>query len=152
MPQRPRSKGTRQRRWNLASEPPLETTEAARVAAYAPVIGRVLLGLVFAWFGYHELVQPHLWTGYVPMISSTSTLALAAVLAHGWVLLVVAAALVLGIAPRLAAGIGVLVMLEVVLALVAAHGLSDVSMRDVGVLGLALALAGQRHQRLALTK
>jgi hypothetical protein len=29
----------------------------------APAAGRILLGLVQAWFGYHELVQPGLWTG-----------------------------------------------------------------------------------------
>jgi len=149
MPHQPRGKTARQPRREPERHP---ETSTAWLTAYAPVIGRVMLGLVFAWFGYHELVQPRLWTGYVPMVSTTSTLALAVVLAHGWVLLVVAAALVIGIAPRLAAGIGVLVMLEVVLSLVAAHGLSDISIRDVGVLGLALALVGQHHQRLTLTR
>ena len=30
----------------------------AIAAEWAPVAGRILLGVVFAWFGYHELVQP----------------------------------------------------------------------------------------------
>lgn len=123
----------------------------AEIEAWGPVAGRVLLGLVFAWFGYHELVQPRFWTGYVPVLSQGSTLAMWLVLAHGWLLLVLAAALVFGVLPRLASIVGASLMLEVVVALTLAHGLSDVSMRDVGVLGLALVLAGQQQRRLVLT-
>ena len=39
---------------------------AALAAQWAPLAARVLLGLVLGWFGYHELVHPALWTGYVP--------------------------------------------------------------------------------------
>lgn len=118
-------------------------------ARWAPTVGRVLLGLVLAWFGYHELVLPGEWAGYVPVISATSTPAIIAVLIHGWVLFVLAVALVAGIVPRLAAAIASVLLLEIVLALVAS-GLSDTSMRDVGVLGLAACLTGCRDQRFVL--
>jgi len=72
-------------------------------AEWSPAISRVLLGLVLAWFGYRELVRPGLWTGYVPVLEPASGLAVIAVLAHGWVLLVLAAALIAGVAPRTAA-------------------------------------------------
>ena len=36
---------------------------AALASEWAPVAGRILLALVLAWFGYHELVRPSLWTG-----------------------------------------------------------------------------------------
>src|ERR1017187_10240859 len=116
-------------------------------AEWGPVAGRVLLALVLAWFGYHELVRPALWTGYVPVLSPTSTLAVILVLAHGWVLLVVAVALAAGIAPRAAA-----LLLEIVISLAVQGGLSDLTLRDVGVLGLALCLTGISHQRLALRR
>jgi uncharacterized membrane protein YphA (DoxX/SURF4 family) len=118
-------------------------------ARWAPTAGRILLGIVLAWFGYHELVLPGEWTGYVPVISETSTLAIVAVLVHGWVLLVLAVALVAGIAPRISAAIASVLLLEIVLAL-GASGLSDTSLRDVGVLGLAVCLTGCRDQRLVL--
>jgi hypothetical protein len=118
-------------------------------AEWAPTAGRLLLGLVLAWFGYHELLLPGEWTGYVPVINETSNLAIVAVLAHGWVLLVLAVALVAGIAPRASAAIASLLMLEIVISL-SVQGLSDTSMRDVGVLGLALCLTGCRTQRLVL--
>ena len=119
------------------------------VAEWAPVAGRVLLGLVLAWFGYHELTSPGQWTGYVPVINEASQLAIVAVLVHGWVLFVLAVALIAGIAPRISAAIASVLLLEIVISL-SVSGLSDTSMRDVGVLGLAVVLTGCRNQRLVL--
>lgn len=118
-------------------------------AEWAPVAGRVLLGLVLAWFGYHELRTPGEWTGYVPVINETSNLSIVAVLVHGWVLFVLAVALIAGIAPRVSAAIASVLLLEIVIDL-SVSGLSETSMRDVGVLGLAVCLTGCRNQRLVL--
>jgi uncharacterized membrane protein YphA (DoxX/SURF4 family) len=122
------------------------------VAGWGPTAGRILLGLVLAWFGYHELVQPALWTGYVPLASSSSAAAVVLVLAHGWLLLVLSAALVAGIAPRAAAGLAALLLAQIVIWLTMTAGLSDLTLRDVGVLGLALCIAGSTEQRLALAR
>ena len=119
------------------------------IAEWAPVAGRVLLGLVLAWFGYHELTSPGQWTGYVPVINEASQLAIVAVLVHGWVLFLLAVALIAGIAPRTSAAIASILLLEIVISL-SVSGLSDTSMRDVGVLGLAVVLTGCRNQRLVL--
>jgi uncharacterized membrane protein YphA (DoxX/SURF4 family) len=133
----------------LAALAALAERAAAIAAEWAPTAGRILLGVVFAWFGYHELLQPSQWTQYVPIVSESSSLAIILVLAHGWVLFVVAAALVAGIAPRAAAAIATLLMLEIVISL-AVTGLSDTALRDVGVLGLAVCLTGCKNQRLVL--
>jgi uncharacterized membrane protein YphA (DoxX/SURF4 family) len=125
---------------------------SALAAQWAPVAARVLLGLVLAWFGYHELVQPSLWTGYVPVLSATSDLAVILVLAHGWVLLLLAVALVAAIAPRTAAAVSAVLLLEIVISLTVTGGLSDLTLRDVGVLGLAICLTGIPQQRLLLTR
>jgi uncharacterized membrane protein YphA (DoxX/SURF4 family) len=122
---------------------------SAAAADWAPTVGRVLLGLVMLWFGYHELLLPGEWTGYVPVISESSSLAIVLVLAHGWVLLVLSVALLAGIVPRVAAAIASLLMLEIVISL-AVTGLSDTALRDVGVLGLAICLTGCKNQRLVL--
>jgi uncharacterized membrane protein YphA (DoxX/SURF4 family) len=120
-------------------------------ANWGPTVGRVLLGLVLAWFGYHELVQPATWTGYVPGVHAASAAAVALVLAHGWVLLILAVALIAGIAPRAAAGLAALLLAEIVIWLWATGGLSDLTLRDVGVLGLAACIAGRTEQHFALT-
>jgi hypothetical protein len=57
--------------------------------------------------------------------------------------------LIAGIAPRASAAVASVLMLEIVIALLAT-GLSDTALRDVGVLGLAVALTGATHQRLVL--
>jgi uncharacterized membrane protein YphA (DoxX/SURF4 family) len=133
--------------------PPSLTDQAGQLAAeWAPTVGRVLLGLVLAWFGYHELVQPSLWTGYVPVVSTTSAFAVVLVLAHGWLLLVLAVAIIAGIATRAAAGLAALLLLEIVISLTATGGLSDLTLRDVGVLGLAVCLTGRHTQRLVLSR
>jgi len=120
-------------------------------AAWAPTVARLLLGLVLLWFGYHELVQPGLWTGYVPVLSPTSHAAEVLVLAHGWALLVLAVALLAGVAPRLAAAVAAVLLLEIVISL-AVTGLSDLVLRDVGVLGLSIAVTGGARQRLLLLR
>jgi hypothetical protein len=126
-------------------------TRAAEIStSWGPTAGRVLLGLVLAWFGYHELVQPSLWTGYVPGLNSASSTAVVVVLAHGWLLLVLAVALIAGISARAAAGITALLLAEIVIWLTATAGLSDLTIRDVGVLGLAVCMTGATEQRLAL--
>jgi hypothetical protein len=107
---------------------------------------------VLAWFGYHELTAPGTWTGYVPLVSPASHFAELLVLVHGWVLLVLAAALAAGIAPRMAAGISAILIVEIVLSLYASGGLSDLVLRDVGVLGLCLSIAGGKGQRLLLRR
>lgn len=117
---------------------------------WGPTAGRILLGLVLAWFGYHELMQPSLWTGYVPVIASASALATVLVLAHGWLLLVLAVALIAGVAPRLAAAIAVILLLQIVITLAVTGGLSDLTMRDVGVLGLAVGLTGNGQHRFVV--
>ena len=119
---------------------------------WAPTAARILLGLVLGWFGYHELTDPGLWTGYVPVLSSSSHAAEILVLAHGWILLVLAVSLAAGIAPRLAAAVAFLLVLEIVISLTARSGLSDLVLRDVGVLGLCVAVVGSGSQRLLLRR
>lgn len=118
-------------------------------AAWMPTLGRYLLALVFVWFGYNEIVQPGIYTQYVPFVAEASTAATVLVSVHGWVLLALALLLFLGIAPRLTAAVSALLLLEIVIDL-AVSGLSDTMFRDVGVLGLAVTLAGSKNQRLLM--
>jgi uncharacterized membrane protein YphA (DoxX/SURF4 family) len=155
-PRRPGPPPATRGRPRAAAAAPAEAAFWARASAvasdWAPVAGRILLALVLAWFGYHELVRPGLWTGYVPVVSPSSSLAIAAVLIHGWVLLVLAVALAAGIATRAAALLAAVLLLEIVISLTITGGLSDLTLRDVGVLGLAITLTGVTRQRFALRR
>ncbi len=134
-----------------AAVPGLLDRAGELAAGWGPTAGRMLLGLVLAWFGYHELVQPSLWTGYIPLVHSASPVAILLVLAHGWLLAVLAVALIAGLAYRLAAAIAALLLLQIVVWLTISAGLSDLTLRDLGVLGLAICLLGTAEQRLVLT-
>jgi hypothetical protein len=112
----------------------------------------MLLGLVLAWFGYHELASPGRWTGYVPVVSATSHLAEILVLAHGWFVLVLATALITGIVPRLAAALSSLLVLEMVLSVTASVGFSPAVLTGIGIFCLAVAVAGAQGQRLLLRR
>lgn len=147
---------SRSRMVSSASQPPpaaahLGGRASELAAGWGPTAGRVLLGLVLAWFGYHELINPALWTGYIPFVHTASAAAVVLVLAHGWLLLVLAVALIAGIAVRPAAGLAALLVAQIVIWLWASAGLSDLTLRDVGVLGLALCLLGRGAQRASLT-
>jgi uncharacterized membrane protein YphA (DoxX/SURF4 family) len=120
-------------------------------AEWAPSVARVLLGLVLAWFGYHELVAPGLWTGYVPGVAAPSSFADLLVLAHGWILLMLAVMIIAGVALRLAAAVAAVLLLQIVITLSVTGGLTDLTLRDVGVLGLAICLTGGSRQRAVLT-
>jgi hypothetical protein len=74
------------------------------------------------------------------------------VLAHGWLLLILAVALVAGIAVRAVAAVVVLLLLQIVTSLAMSNGLSDLVLRDVGVLGLAVCLTATTRQRLVLRR
>jgi len=152
---RPNPASTRAARQTGSSRTPtpqLASRAQALAADWGPTAARILLGLVLAWFGYHELVQPRLWTGYVPAVSTTSTAAVALVLAHGWLLLMLAVAIIAGVALRLAAAVAALLLLQIVITLTVTGGLTDLTLRDMGVLGLAICLTGNARQRAALTR
>jgi hypothetical protein len=131
-----------------AGSPDLAGQAAQLAARWAPTAARMLLGLLLAWFGYHELVQPALWSGYVPLVSGS--LAVLLVLAHGWLLLILAVAMMAGISVRAVAAVTAALLLEIVVSLTVTSGLSDLVLRDVGVLGLAVALTAPTIQRLVL--
>lgn len=86
----------------------------------------------------------------MPFVHKASAASIVVVLAHGWVLLVLAAALVAGIMTRAAAAVTALLLAQIVVWLTITAGLSDLTLRDVGLLGLALCLSGNTRQHLAL--
>jgi hypothetical protein len=66
--------------------------------------------------------------------------------------LVLAVALIAGVAPRVAAMIASLLLVEIVISLSTSGGLSDLVLRDVGVLGLSVSVIGTKRARLLLRR
>lgn len=127
------------------------STLEGMVQEWTSTLAREILGAICLWFGVNELIQPHLWTGYVPFVPATGTLIVVLVLLHGAFLFVLGVALVFGIAPRVAALMMGLLLMEIILDLTVGHGVNDIAVRDLGILGLSLAVIGSTRQRLMLT-
>ncbi len=98
-------------------------------------------GLVLGCFGVWELTAPGQWTDYVPQIPGAHLQAIPLVVAHGWVLFMLAVAAWINFRPAVTAWLAVAVLAEVVAALVWGSGITSTLIRDVGLLALALVWA-----------
>ncbi len=107
--------------------------------AYAPLVLRVALALVFLWFGAEQLLHAAQWTIWVPewALALTGLSAETVVLVNGVAETALAVLLALGFFTRLAA-----LLLALHTLLVAFDvGLTAIGMRDFGLAASALALA-----------
>jgi len=116
------------------------------------VLIRLGLGFVLGWFGLQELRTPAEWAVFVPpFVSALSPVGVSdLVLIHGFLLLVAASSVVLGLlflpGCLLAAGL----LAEITFGLWLDNGLNDLVVRDLGLLAMAGALVvdGGRVWRL----
>lgn len=112
-----------------------------RIACH--LVMRVSLAFVLGWFGIQQLRAPNAWTGFIPavVLEHSPVSGAALVLLHGLLLAVAACGIFLGIACTAASWLASALLLEVTIALVLAEGSAPLVVRDIGLLGLALALA-----------
>jgi uncharacterized membrane protein YphA (DoxX/SURF4 family) len=98
------------------------------------------LAFCFASIGIWEIVDPVYWFGYLPSFAMKLGDPALLVRVHGVFLTLVAAAVLLGLYLRIASGIAVLMLLEIVAALALESGFSEILLRDVAILALAGAI------------
>lgn len=99
------------------------------------------LGFVVLWFGVNEIVDTKNWLGFVPEFMGQGTLAYAAVIFHGIVLSVTGFMLILNVRRRWAAIVLVLIFTELIVDLIIGGIAKDIIVRDIGLWGMAIALA-----------
>ncbi len=102
------------------------------------------LGFVVIWFGVNEILHPASWTAFVPsfienLIAGVSISSL--VVLHGLVLCILGVLIVLNRLRRPAAILLCLMLLEIILHFIFTTGLEEIAVRDIGLLGMAIALA-----------
>jgi hypothetical protein len=103
---------------------------------------RLALAFVLAWFGLHELHNPSDWTVFAPsfVVQHAPHQVNNLVLLHGFLLTLAAASVLLGLVYAGGTLLATGILAAVILELLVDGGVSDVLIRDVGVLGLASAL------------
>ena len=102
-----------------------------RLPFFAPVVLRIGLSGVFIWFGVSQILNPSVWTSYIPDIAVriTELSAFALVIFNGIFEICMAILLVFGIWIRPVAGLLFLHMCEIV----ATVGLDPIGVRDVAI-------------------
>ncbi|OGD33682.1 hypothetical protein A2833_03510 [Candidatus Azambacteria bacterium RIFCSPHIGHO2_01_FULL_44_55] len=104
------------------------------------IILSFFLAFVVLWFGINEILYTQDWTGLVPNVLKNLLSVNLLVLSHGITLTVCGFALIFNIKRKIAAAVIVVLLLEIVINFLFISGLSGVAVRDVGLLGMALAI------------
>ena len=104
---------------------------------------RLAMAFVLSWFGIQELHSPADWAVFVPsFISGHSPIAVNdLIIIHGFLLLVAAAAILFGVFHLLGSLLAIGLLFDIILGLWLNDGINDLVIRDLGLLGLAAALA-----------
>ncbi len=104
---------------------------------------RLGLGFVMFWFGVQELRSPSEWTVFVPsFVSDLSPIAVNdLVLLHGFLLVLAAGSVGLGLLYVPGALLAIALLAEIVFGLWYDSGFNDLVVRDIGLFGVAAALA-----------
>ena len=98
------------------------------------------LGFVVLWFGANEVLYSPKWVSMVPKFLGTGEVAGYLVILHGVILILCGLAFIFNFRRRMAAIVIVLMLLEIIFSLLAEGGLNPIAVRDIGLLGMALAL------------
>ena len=101
-------------------------------------IAKYAIVFIFLVFGIWELIDPGYWSAFVPSFLSNNALLLVRI--HGTILSILAIWLAIGIYFRIAAVISSLIMLDIVVSLFISSGFSDLLVRDIVILLLAISL------------
>ncbi len=116
------------------------------------IISRLALSVLFLGIGLWEIIQPQYWSTFIPKFLTSIASANALVGIHGVVLLIIGIAVLLGAYLRIAAILASLVMIEVIAAIILESGFSDLLIRDLSVLFLAISLIFDDTDYLRLRK
>lgn len=100
------------------------------------------MAFVLLFFGLKEVVAPARWLTYAPSFLGTGSLATSAVLFHGILLSVTGLALIIKFYPRVFGALAALMLLQIIVQLIVGdQTVTEVTARDIGLFGMALAIA-----------
>ena len=107
-----------------------------------PLVMRLSLTFVFAWFGINEIIDPRYWSGYVPEMAREflPIPILPLVQGHGAALTFLAICFLFRFKLRYTGILAMLVLLSIIVGLLQTNGFDEIVVRDIGILGLALSV------------
>ncbi len=109
-------------------------------ATLARVFSRIGLAFCFISFGAWEVARPPYWVSYVPSFVASFANPLVLVRIHGVILAVLGLLVLFGLMRRIATLFSVLMMFEITISLLVGSGFTEIFVRDVTILFLAISL------------
>lgn len=104
---------------------------------------RISLGFVFVWFGISEIINPSYFRVYIPPFISILNLNQDLLIQiHGALLVFLFICLVFKIFLRITSLVSIFVLLSIIIGLLLTpeFGFNEIAVRDIGLLGLAVAI------------
>ncbi|MCF7834294.1 MAG: hypothetical protein K9L98_01870 [Candidatus Pacebacteria bacterium] len=100
----------------------------------------LFLGFVVIWFGIQEVSDPKGWVSFVPSFIDVGVSATNLVMIHGVVLIIAGASLILNWYRKWSSLVVFVLLVNIVVTIVQSKGLNAIAVRDIGLMGMALAL------------
>lgn len=114
------------------------------------ILAQFGLAFCFVSFGVWEIARPSYWVSYIPDFAAHLFDPALMVRMHGAALLITGLMVLFGILRRFSTTLAVLIMLEIIVSLLISSGFTEIFVRDITILFLAIALmvdAWHRDQR-----
>lgn len=114
----------------------------AKLAQKYPLIMRLSLAIVFAWFGISEIFNPAYFSGYIPPFVRVLPFfdPNLFIQIHGVVLTLLSLCLIFKFHLRIVGIINMLMLVQIISGLLLIQGVNEIVIRDVGLFGLALSV------------
>ncbi len=104
------------------------------------ILTRLSLAVIFIGIGIWEILSPSYWSYYIPKFLANFANPLTLTMIHGVILVVLGLAVLIGAYLRTASILSALMMLSILVALITMFGFTDIMIRDLAVLLVAIAL------------
>jgi uncharacterized membrane protein YphA (DoxX/SURF4 family) len=123
-----------------------------KTAEIRHLLTRLSLAVIFLGIGIWEVVQPSYWATYVPSFVAKIANPNLFLLVQGSILIIIGAAILVGLYLKLFSALAAVMMAAILIALITGFGFTDLIIRDLAVLIIAIALYFDDLRYLTLTK
>ncbi len=91
---------------------------------------RIAVSIIFIVFGAWEVINPNYWSAFLPQFLANLSFYLTIIVIHGIVLFAIGISLVTGFKKKIAASLGTLIMLAIVIDLLTTSDFTPLLIRD----------------------
>lgn len=103
---------------------------------YVQLILRIGLGIVFFWFGIDKFINPEFWMSFIPLWLKLPISFELFIYIQGIIEAIIGLLIIIGLFTKIASSIAAIILIVII----ASIGFNDISIRDFGLLSIAISL------------